>query len=95
MVGPVLGVGAAWVRGSDLPRIAVATGVIAGILVGEGAYGLTVIADTTSPVYWTLQLIVGLGIVLAACIRLRRIALIGLCAGVTAAVGFYLAYSSL
>ena len=97
VVGPVLGVGAAWVRASDPRRIAAGAGAIAGILVGEGAYGLTVIADTTSPVYWTLQIIVGLGIVLAAVIRLRRTASIGLCAGVTAAVAvaFYVTYSSL
>jgi uncharacterized protein DUF6518 len=97
VVGPVLGVGAAWVRGSDPRRIAAGAGAIAGILVGEGAYGLTVIADTTSPEYWTLQITVGLGIVLAVAIRLRRTSSIGLCAGVTAAVAvaFYIAYSSL
>ncbi len=97
VVGPVLGIGAAWVRGSDPRRIAAGAGAIAGILVGEGAYGLTVIADTTSPVYWTLQVIVGLGIVAVAGISLRRADSIGLCAIVTAAVAvaFYIAYSSL
>ena len=98
VVGPVLGVGAAWVRGTDRRRIAAGAAVIAGILVGEGAYGLTVIAGTTSSAHWTLQISVGLGIVIGvSVIRLRQPASIALCTVLTAAVAasFHLAYSSL
>ncbi len=63
IVGPVLGVGATWVRAGDGRQAAAGVAAIAGILAGEGAYGLTRIADTTSPVYWTLQAVVGVAIV--------------------------------
>lgn len=98
VVGPALGIGAAWVRGTDPRRIAAGAALIAGILIGEGAYGLTIIAGSTSPAYWTLQIIVGLAAVLAVSLaRLRRAAPVGVCVILTAAVAFafYIAYSSL
>lgn len=98
VVGPILGVAAAWVRGADRGRIAAGAAVIAGILVGEGLYGLTLIADTTSPVYWAVQIMTGLGIVIAVSVlRLRRPASIVLCAVLTAATAaaFDVAYSSI
>lgn len=96
IVGPVLGVGAAWLRGSELKRIAAGVAPIAGILIGEGVYGLTRIADTTSNVYWIAELVVGLGILLAILVwRLREPAAAVLCVLLTAAVAvsFYVAYS--
>jgi hypothetical protein len=33
--------------------------VVSGVLIGEGVYGLTVIADTTYPPYWWVQMAVG------------------------------------
>ena len=39
-----------------------AVGAVSGVLVGEGIFGLTVIANTTSPVYWTLSVLAGLAI---------------------------------
>ena len=61
VVGPVLGVGAAWVRGSSPIRISAGGAAIAGILVGEGAYGLTLIADSTPAGYWAMQIASGSG----------------------------------
>lgn len=51
VVGPFIGVAASWLwlRGM---RAAVGTALLSGIFVGEAAYGLTVVADSTSPVYW-------------------------------------------
>ena len=98
VVGPVLGVGAAWVRGTERRRVAAGAAAIAGILVGEGAYGLTIVAGTTSPVYWALQVVLGLGIVIGlSATRLREPASIALCIVLTAVVAaaLYLAYSSL
>ena len=98
VVGPVLGVGAAWVRGTERRRVAAGAAAIAGILVGEGAYGLTIVAGTTSPVYWALQVVLGLGIVIwLSATRLREPASIALCIVLTAVVAaaLYLAYSSL
>lgn len=62
VVGPAVGAAAAWFRAADPTRVAVAAGVIAGILAGEAAYGLTVIAATTPAAYWAAQLALGLGI---------------------------------
>ena len=52
IAGPALGVGAAWLRGPDPLRAAAGVAPIAGILLGEGLYGLTVVAATTSVAYW-------------------------------------------
>lgn len=53
VVGPFIGVAAAWLRSSGL-RAALGTALISGIFLGEAAYGLTVVADSTSPVYWVV-----------------------------------------
>lgn len=39
--------------------------------IGEGIYGLTVVAETTSPVYWVF--IIGIAVVLIAYALLRRV----------------------
>ena len=63
VAGPVLGVGAAWSQGTDRAQgRSRESRSCASILVGEAVYGLTVIAGSTSPAYWTAQLIVGLGL---------------------------------
>ena len=96
IAGPVLGVGAAWSQGTDRPKAAAGVAVLASILVGEAIYGLTVIGDSTSPVYWTAQLLVGLGLVAFLGIRLRSPTALVLCAGLTAAgaAAFYVLYST-
>jgi len=97
VVGPVLGVAAAWVRGPSPIRIAAGGAAISGILVGEGAYGLTLIADSTPAGYWAMQIAVGLGIVLAISVRrLGRLRPAAICAALTAAVAtaFSIAYSA-
>lgn len=60
LVGPVLGWGGNALRLRS--RLApLAAGAMSGVLVGEGAYGLLHIADTTSPVYWTCSIAAGAG----------------------------------
>jgi hypothetical protein len=54
--------------------VAVGAGVLACVLVHDGIYGLTVVADTTSPVYWTTVPVLGLLVVLAYPLRLRAVA---------------------
>ncbi len=51
VVGPFIGIAAAWLRARRL-RAALATALLAGIFTGEAVYGLTVIADSTRPEYW-------------------------------------------
>jgi len=54
--------------------VALGAGVLARVLVHDGIYGLTVVADTTSPVYWTTVPVLGLLVVLAYPLRLRAVA---------------------
>ena len=65
VVGPFIGTAASWLRNSPL-RAALATALLAGVAVGEAAYGLTTVRETTSPVYWTAIGVVGIGLVTAA-----------------------------
>jgi hypothetical protein len=96
VVGPALGAGAAWVRGRDPVRIAAGVAVIAGILVGEGVYGLTVVADTTAGAYWVGAIIVGVAVVIVVSVgKLRTFRHVATCVALTAIVAsaFYLTYS--
>ena len=71
--GPVLGLASHWVRArGPRPWPAVGAGVVSGMLVGEGIYGLLYISDTTSPPYWWCEILGGLGVLLMAVVlRLR------------------------
>ena len=71
--------------------------LLASILVGEAIYGLTVVRDSTSPVYWTAQLLSGLGLVLVLAIHVKSVIVFALCAVLTAAgaAAFYLLYSNI
>ncbi len=71
VAGPFVGAAAAAIMGRDVVRAAVGAGALAGVLVADGIYGLTVVADSTSPVYWTLCVALGGALVGAAAIRLR------------------------
>lgn len=95
VAGPALGVGAAWLRGSNGLRRAAGIAPIAGILLGEGLYGLTVVAATTSVGYWAGQVAVGLAVVVLAAVRLRNGPLIALMLATSAVAGviFYAAYA--
>jgi hypothetical protein len=97
VAGPVLGVGAAWSQGTDRPKAAAGVAILASILVGEAVYGLSVIAGSTSPAYWTAQLVVGLGLVAVLGYHLRSWAGLVLCAALSAAgaAAFAFLYSNL
>ena len=95
VVGPILGVGAVWVRSGDPRRTAIGIAPLAGILIGEGIYGLRVVADTTYPPYWMTELVLGVALIVVVAIWVRRPALIAVSVGASAIVGlvFYLGYS--
>ena len=95
MVGPALGAGAAWVRRTDGLRAAAGGALIAGILIGEAVYGLTVIGDTSPAAYWISQLAVGGGVALVAPTRgpSGRHRAIGAALTAIAAGAFYVTYS--
>jgi hypothetical protein len=94
IAGPALGVGAAWLRGPAL-RAAAGVAPIAGIVLAEGLYGLTVVAATTSVGYWMGELALGLTLVVSAAILIRSapgIALMLALSAITSVV-FYLVYT--
>lgn len=68
VVGPFLGLGGHALRSRN--RLApAAVGAVSGVLVGEGVYGLTVIAATTPAEYWTGSIAVGVAFLLWAAVR--------------------------
>jgi hypothetical protein len=73
LAGPVIGAATFALRRSPM-HAAVGGGLLAGVLIGEGVYGLTAIAATTSPVFWWAAITVGVALLVAvAALRLRDI----------------------
>lgn len=64
LAGPVLGIASHWLKTRRDLLAAIGAGVVSGVLVGEGIYGLTRIADTTFPPYWWGEILVGLALLL-------------------------------
>ncbi len=71
VVGPFVGVAAAWLRTEGVPA-ALGTALLGGILIGEAVYGLTVVADTTRPEYWVGIGAVGIALLVAMLVRRLR-----------------------
>jgi hypothetical protein len=69
VAGPVVGSAASVLRSSSGPLRALGCAVPAAVMTGEGVYGLTRIAETTSPVYWSLQIVAGLAIAVSVPLR--------------------------
>ena len=98
VVGPFVGIATSWLRAVQPWQAALGTALLAGIGVGEAAFGLTAVADTTSPVYWVLIGAAALALLIAMLIRRIRgvpwklLAVIGTC--VTAGA-FVVAYGLL
>ncbi|MFV9426349.1 DUF6518 family protein [Microbacterium sp. S1037] len=93
--GPVIGLSASllrWGPGSWKPF---AAAPVAAVLIGEGVYGLTVVGETTSPVYWVAQLVLGVALVLSTVAAARPRITPGILGslvtlgGATAFVAFY------
>ncbi len=96
VVGPVVGAGVQWLR-HDRPLLApLTTGVLAGVVLGEGAYGLLVVAESTSPAYWVAQIALGLVGLVAACallLRTPRRTVVAVACAVLTSVAFVTLYS--
>ena len=71
VAGPFVGAAAAAVVGSRAVHAALGAGALAGVLIADGIYGLTVVSASTSPVYWTLCLVLGAAVVVVTATRLR------------------------
>jgi hypothetical protein len=85
VAGPPIGLAAAWMRKRSAWIVAIASSALPAILIGEGIYGLTDVAETTSPVYWILSMIIAAAFVaMVSLFRLRALAPILLTVGLTA-----------
>ena len=96
--GPVLGAAAALTRHGSTPWRVLAVAPLAGVLIGEGAWALENVADTTSPFYWWLEIVLGTGFLVLAVVRRRPrlpIALAALAVTAAAAVVFVVIYSAM
>lgn len=60
--GPVVGLAGSWLRHCGAGRAALAVAALAGLLLGEAVYGLTVVVATTGATYWVLEALVGLAL---------------------------------
>ena len=98
LVGPFVGLATSGLRADTALYVAASTALLSGIGLGEAVYGLTKVADTTSPVYWTLIGVFALGLLGAMLIR-RIHDVVGVLVAVlgTGAVAgaFVVAYSAL
>lgn len=97
LVGPFVGVATSWLREARSWRPATGAALLSGIGAGEAAYGLTDVAETTSPVYWLLVGGVALALLVAVVVRLReaRWRLLAVVGTALVAVAFVVAYRSL
>jgi hypothetical protein len=90
LAGPPIGIAGAWSTGHGLRR-GIGFAVIGGVLVGEGLYGWTTIADTTDWRYWAVESLIGMIVVAVAVVGSQwpRHALVSVATGAsTAAVVF-------
>lgn len=95
VAGPLLGLGAHWVKTQRSAAGALGIGAISGVLVGEGIYGLAYIADTTYPPYWWGEMIVGVALLTWVAVRRLRppqTAALALAATAITAIAFVATY---
>lgn len=98
VVGPVVGVSASLLRYGTAWWRAVSIVPLAVVLIGEGVYGLTVISETTSPVYWWIVIAAGIGLTIVHLVnRAPRVPTVLVVLGSTAAgaAAFWFVYRSL
>lgn len=94
VVGPFVGAATAWLHDHGW-RPAAAAALLGGIGVGEGVFGLVVVASSTSPVWWVLEIAGGVALAVVVCVRRttgagqRLLVLGGVAAVATAFLGAY------
>jgi hypothetical protein len=62
VVGPLVGLAAAWLRHARHTTAALGAGVLGGLLAGEAVYGLTKLKFSSPAHYWHVQLTLGVGL---------------------------------
>jgi hypothetical protein len=71
LAGPPLGVAGAWSTETGL-RHGIGYSVVGGVLLGEGLYGWSTIADTTDWRYWMIEVLIGALVMCIVSARSRR-----------------------
>ena len=71
LAGPPVGTAAAALAGPHRTRASVGAGVLAGVFIADGIYGLTVVDQSTSAVYWTACIVAGIALVTVTASRFR------------------------
>lgn len=71
IAGPFIGAASAVLVGRHRIQSAIGAGALAGVLIADGIYGLTVVNLSTSAVYWTICITLGIAIVATTAWRLR------------------------
>jgi hypothetical protein len=97
IAGPPLGLSAHWVRGGGPTAAAVGSGIPAGVLIGEGVYGLRYIADTTYRPFWWGEIVLGvalLGVLGGIRLRSARRVALSLCVALAVSAAFVVIYSN-
>jgi hypothetical protein len=74
-IGPVAGAAAYWLRAGTARLAALGVGALGGLLIGEGRYGLTYLAFSTSPAFWKLEITCGVMLLVVGAVRVRRLAI--------------------
>jgi hypothetical protein len=90
LAGPPLGVAGAWSTETG-PRRGVGLSALGGVLLGEGLYGWSTIANTTDWRYWAVEVATGVVVIAIAAAHTRRPVPATLCVAtgaLTAAVVF-------
>jgi Family of unknown function (DUF6518) len=96
LAGPPLGIAGAWSTRRGMRR-GIGVAVIGGVLIGEGVYGWTTVADTTDWRYWAVEAAIGAAVVVVAvqrCERLRHALVAVAMAMATAGVVFVVGRSA-
>ena len=96
--GPVLGVAASLTRyGTSTWRLMGVTPLSA-VLLGDGVWGLLRVSDTTSPVYWSLEIALSVLFMVLAIARSRpptRARLLALAVWLVGSVAYFVAFDTL
>lgn len=84
IAGSFIGVATAWLRARDV-HAALGVAMLSGVGIGDAVYGLTVVRETTSPVYWTLVGVAALALLIVMLARrIRGVVPVGVALGGTA-----------
>lgn len=72
VVGPIMGVAATAARYGSRGWRLLGVAALSAVLIADGTHGLLVLLTSTSPVFWTLEIVAGASFFALALVRVRR-----------------------